>query len=107
MHTHTSGSHLALSLNLPVTERTDLGKKNENKKTLFSPYLATKLLRLCVFGNWRAGCHILHLHHQILFVTITMVAPVDPRKERSQELEWLEQLKDSEKVLVHLFTDVY
>lgn len=36
-----------------------------------------------------------------------MVAPAGPREERFQELERVEQLKDSENVPVHLFTDVY
>ena len=53
--THTPSSQLTLSLNLPATGRTDLGEKKENYKTLSSPYLSTKLLRLCVFGGYKVG----------------------------------------------------
>lgn len=57
---------------------------------------------------WRtAGCHILHSCQQILFVIVPLMAPADPREERFQGLERVEQLKDSENVPVHLFTDVY
>lgn len=59
-----------------------------------------------VFGDWRAGSHILHSCQLILFVIITMVALAYPREERSQELKRVERLKDSEEVPVHLFTDV-
>lgn len=36
-----------------------------------------------------------------------MVAPIDAREERSWEQGQVEQLKDSAKLPIHLFTSVY